>query len=382
MHEDLLGYLLGALEPLEMRRIEKLLRTDPLLQAELERVRESLRPLEDHPEATQGPPSDLVSRTLDALPPLPLPTDEFESGTDSVSNNAANSKTNPVAGVDSEDSVVHLPQMHDGVEPSRAITWTWMDWAASAVAVAVLLGLLLPTLAEGRFESRRVACQDQLRQFGTALTQYVSRDAAQRLPAVAESGPEAFAGVYAVRLKDAGLLPDESIRWCPSFDPPGYQKSRARFPHANFYQADQPQLPIPVQFSWQLHEASVDRLKAVQRSVGGHYAYTLGVVENDQLTPPKFESRSSFAVMADAPMPTTRSSSDNGATEYSSGHSGRGINVLYESGRVQFIPIESLDALIDHPLQNHLGETEAGVNIDDASLAPSSRPPFLRVKQR
>ncbi len=63
------------------------------------------------------------------------------------------------------------------------------------------LAWLLPAMAKGRFESRKVACQDQLRQFGTALTQYVIRSPQERLPAVSESGPEAFAGMYAVRLK-------------------------------------------------------------------------------------------------------------------------------------------------------------------------------------
>ena len=47
MHEDLLGYLLGALEPHEMRRIAQLLRDDPAARDELARIEESLRPLED-----------------------------------------------------------------------------------------------------------------------------------------------------------------------------------------------------------------------------------------------------------------------------------------------------------------------------------------------
>ena len=64
------------------------------------------------------------------------------------------------------------------------------------------------------------------------------------------------------------------------------------------------------------------------------------------------------------------------------GHSGTGINVLFEDGRVKFIPVSSLDSMPDHPLLNHHGEVEAGVNIDDASLAPSWRPPFVNVRQR
>jgi anti-sigma-K factor RskA len=47
MHEDLLGYLLGALEPHEMDRVRRALEDDPQLQAELERWREMMRPLEE-----------------------------------------------------------------------------------------------------------------------------------------------------------------------------------------------------------------------------------------------------------------------------------------------------------------------------------------------
>ena len=41
MQKDLLGYLLGALEPHEMLRVAELLRSDPIAQAELERIEQS-----------------------------------------------------------------------------------------------------------------------------------------------------------------------------------------------------------------------------------------------------------------------------------------------------------------------------------------------------
>ncbi len=106
---------------------------------------------------------------------------------------------------------------------------------------------------------------------------------------------------------------------------------------------------------------------------------TLGVVEDDRFAPPRFEARSAFAVMSDAPIDGI-ASGDGVAGRI--GHSGQGINVLFEDGRVRFIPWHGLDRMLDHPLLNHRGDVEAGVNIDDASLAPSSRPPFIGVQQR
>lgn len=348
MDEDLLGYLLAALEPHEMRRVAQRLEEDPGARQQMSQIERLLRRFEDGYQPAEPPPSDLVARTLANLPPLPS------------AELAATRRSQMAATSDS------LIAMQDHVEPPGNATATWVDWAAGSVATAVLLALLLPTMAEGRFESRKNACQDQLRQFGTAITQFVLRSEHERLPAVSPSGPEAFAGVYAVRLHDAGLMDDPMIRWCPSLDPP---------------MANEVQLtPINELVSAkQLHEASVDRLREIQRVSGGHYAFTLGVIDENRFAPPRYESRSSFAVMSDAPMAGIP---DGDNLREMIGHFGRGINVLYEDGRVQFLSIPSLTSIPDHPLFNHRGQAEAGVNIDDASLAPSWRPPFINVRQR
>jgi hypothetical protein len=256
--------------------------------------------------------------------------------------------------------------MHQSIDVPGRVTATWLDWSVGALAAAVMLALLLPMLAEGRFTARKIACQDNLRQFGTALVQFVNQNPQDRLPAVSETGPEAFAGVYAVRLREAGLLNDPSIRWCPSVDQPS--KEQLALTSMN-----------EVASVEELHLASVDRLKRIQQFVGGQYAYTLGVIEKERLASPRFESRASFAVMADAPLASITNREELNQVV---GHSGNGINVLFEDGRVQFLTLSSLDSLIDHPLLNNEGKVEAGVNIDDAALAPSWRPPFINVKQR
>lgn len=348
MDEDLLGYLLGALEPHEMRRVAQWLRDDPVAREELAKIERSLRPLEESHEPLELPPTDLVARTLASLPPLPSPD---------------GSRTSPT---DPAEKPAPLAPMQSGIDVPDTPTITWIDWAAGAAAAAVILGLLLPSLAQGRFESRKAACQDQLRQFGMALTQFVNRDLQERLPAVSETGPEAFAGVYAVRLNEEGLIDDPASRWCPSLDRPTIDEVTLTGLN-EIVSIDQ------------LHEASVDRLRQIQQFVGGHYAYTLGVIDHDQFSPPRFESRSSFAVMSDAPLAGI-ANLDHLTRRI--GHSGTGINILFEDGRVKFITVPSLDSMPDHPWLNHNGDVEAGVNIDDASLAPSWRPPFRHVRQR
>jgi len=355
MHEDLLGYLLGALEPDEMRRVSRWLQDDPEARAELAKIEDSLRPLQQSdlelgpfPES-ELPASDLVARTLGNLPPLPPPAPSMPP-TVSWNNGVSWGHGSKLAG------------LRPTIEAPDGWRRSWLDWAGAAVSIAIFLALLLPMLAQGRLEARKIACQDHLRQFGTALTRFVNRSPQQRLPAVAESGPEAFAGIYAIRLNQIGLLDDPSIRWCPSRALP-----------ASALDADE------LHDTAQLYRLSVDQLQSIQQHAGGHYAYSLGVIDTTGYTSPRFESRSSFAVMSDAPLHTSPGSD---ADDTIVGHSGSGINILYEDGRVQFVRLESLDSLLDHPLRNHLGQREAGVNVDDASLAPSWRPPFVHVRQR
>jgi len=352
MQEDLLGYLLGALEPHEMRRIAQLLEEDPELRLELAELERALEPLEDGLEAMSDPMPDLVARTMASLPEHPL-----AESADAESFEESDSQRYPF-GV--------RTALQDRQEYVDRKSWTWADLVGGAAATAILLGLLIPSLAEGRLEARKAACQDRLRQFGTALTQFVHRNAQSRLPAVAESGPEAFAGVYTIRLHDAGLLPDPSLRWCPSRSlPPPREIS--------------PTSHATVESLTDLHRAAPDLLREIQRYAGGHYAYTLGVVDRHNLKPPRFESRATFAVMSDAPPASFTSREDLMRLR---SHGGNGINVLFEDGRVQFVTLSAIDELPDHPLLNHRGLREAGVNIDDASLAPSWSAPFIDAVQR
>jgi hypothetical protein len=346
MHEDFLGYLLGALEPDEMRRVAELVRKDPEARRQLAEIERSLEPLEEGYQPVEPPPKDLVERSLANLPPQHEP--------------AAETPAPPP---------VTLAPMQSGVDAPKSAATTWIDWIGGTTAAVVILGLLLPSLAQGRFEARKIACQDHFRQLGTALTQFVFRNQQERLPAVAEMGSEAFAGIYAMRLKEAGLLSDPSIRWCPSLDPPPYDPEEDdRFDRVN-----------EVVSIEDLHRASADQLRDIQRMAGGNYTYNLGVMEQDRLAPPRYESRANFAVMSDAPLAGTSEFAD---WEMGVRHSGMGINVLFEDGQVRFIPLPSLESLPDHPLFNDRGEIEAGVNINDASLAPSWRPPFAKVRQR
>lgn len=370
MHEDLLGYLLGALDEAEMLRVGNLVRDNPSLREELESLKTTLDLVEATYVPVEPPPIDLVKRTLDLV-------DETKSTEGGFKNREINSAgRSPVRASETHatevEEVSKLGQLSSELQVNQTSSFGWFDWVGGAIVAAVILGILIPALANGRLEARKIACQDQLRILGVALTDFVNRSPEKRLPAVAESGPQAFAGVYAVHLNEAGLLPNPNVRWCPSLTPPDTNEVTL----TNL--GEIASLPA-------LHDASVDQLSQIQYYSGGHYAYNLGVLEQEHFTSPRFEARSSFAIMSDAPLVGRLNMEDlnqgNRLADWV-GHGGEGINVLYEDGGVRFIPVDALRGMPDNPLLNHRGQAEAGVNIDDASLAPSWKPPFIDVSQR
>ena len=75
VQEQLLGYLIGALDDSERRRVEWRLQTDPQWQAELAAVRESLQPLR-LAQRTYAPPQGLASRTCQKVALLAAPAAE------------------------------------------------------------------------------------------------------------------------------------------------------------------------------------------------------------------------------------------------------------------------------------------------------------------
>ena len=373
MDEDLLGYLLGALEPHEMRRVEERLRVDHAAQEELARIEKSLRRLDENREVNESPPPDLVSRTLASLPPLPV------AGSSPPMADSPSLTPGALSSGSTRSCAATLSPMRSGVESSAGSSRGWLDWFVAAVASVILLGLLLPTIAEGRFEARKVACQDHLRELGMAITQFVMRSEQERLPAVARTGREAFAGIWFPRLHDAGLLQDNSLRWCPSLGLPAFSADRLGREGLTAEERQRFLATTRLVSVEDLYRISLNELQLFQQLAGGHYAYSLGVVDGQQYGSPRYQARSSFAVMSDAPL---GGDPQDGLTSNRLGHGGRGINILYECGRVRFVPVHAIDSMPDHPLLNLRGEVEAGLNIDDAVLAPSWRGPFFNAPQR
>mgnify|MGYP001189600838 CR=1 FL=1 len=147
MHEDLIGYLLGALEPHEMRRVAQWLTEDPEARRELEMIERSLRPLEESYEPPETPPEDLVARTLAALPPMPSPdSSRQDSNSFGVGGEAE-------AAESGSHELVDLPRLEPSIDHVRGLGYGWTDWLGAAAAAVVMLTVIIPALAAGRLEA-------------------------------------------------------------------------------------------------------------------------------------------------------------------------------------------------------------------------------------
>ena len=399
MREDLLGYLLSALEPHEMRRIDQRLQEDPLLREELANVQRML----DDFDQTVGEndvvelPPDLTSRTLDNI-------DAVESG-GSVFANAVDAAAGQAVNAGGSHSLFSGASAISGLRPERLLQTnnpqTWADMLVSFLAAAAILALAFPVVARYRGEARKMACQDNLRQLGLAIGDFVLGRTDARLPQIAESGHEAFSGIWELQLTDRGLLTDPSLRWCADGEipdevcPRNCEETQLLFngdPHiaANlslahggtvFSHVGSHDLINSQHLMDAAFRGDIALLKFIQRIAGGHYAYNLGVIDNGKYRTPRCEWRSSFAVLGDIPI-AGRQSADGVDVTTLMWHHGEGANILYEDGSVRHMRPRGMIDVYDHPYTNHRGSIAAGVNIDDASLGPSWYAPTPEAVQR
>lgn len=346
--EELIAFLLGDADPNLEQRLQLSLNADPDLRDRLADLRQVL----GHMDSLSGvyePPSGLIESTWDRI-------NERESqlvGQDPLMKDRG--KEN--ASIEIASRQVLSPA--NGNEKSRGSTkQKRVDSLVLTACVAVMCCLLLPAVVTARFSARTAGCSKKMQGLGYGLLNQAIGSDDGRFFRVPTSGREAFAGVYAIRLASSGEVTSYSNLLCPSLvgcDQAVRPVGLKQIPSIETLNA----LPAADVLAW-------------QQSIGGHYAYSLGVLENGQLVAPKCEGRTHFAILADAPIFTERG-------EEFIAHGGRGINILYEDGRVEFVRLRSdrsMVTLLDYPFRNMSGDHAVGLAVDDMSLAPSHYSPL------
>jgi len=337
MHEQLLGYLLGSLDPSEHEEVAQRLRRDPRLHEELERLEVLVARLKTMRHNRAAPP-DLAQRVCDHVEAHDRQCGSRQRGSRQRGSRQCGSAS-------AEKRAWSAPQ---------TIRWTVTDALVAAGLLVVGAALLLPVIAKSRYLAQLAACQNNLRQLGTALHEYSELHGGQ-FPQVPAQGKLAVAGMYAPILKEHELIPESRIVLCPG----------SSLAHDL---ADSGE-PFEVYSCRELESANGRRCERLRNSLGGSYAYTIGFVSDGVYHSTRNQGRGHFPILADAPAAIA-------AAMQSPNHGGRGQNVLFEDMHVRFVRGCTAEDCDDHIFLNRNGVVEAGLDVDDAVLAPSGVSPL------
>lgn len=330
MREDLVGFLMGALEEPESARLQAAL-SDPHegggLQRELDLLRRAVRPLE-RDRGHEPPPGGLAGRTLAFV----------HAQTAAAPRAVLSSAAPPRAAL---SPVADAPATVGGAR-------VWLDRmivAAAALAASVLVG---PLLLDAITESRARRAERNLQKISNGLQGYA--ESHRFYPTPPDSGPLSRAGLYAPTLvSEHRLVADDGTVLVP-----GARRGRQK----------------------DFHVPSLDELKAavgtpqfddLVKSMGGDFGYTLGHRDAEgRLVPNLNRRREHHPIMADAPDP---------CCEKSSNHPGGIHYILFEDGRVTRVFLDDLHDDGDHLYRNDDGETAAADDPEDAVIGDSHHQP-------
>lgn len=325
VREELLGYLLGALEGPEEKLVAARLEVDGQLRRALMRVRDRLEPLEPG-RGGFVPPPGLAERTCRAV------ASHAESAAPATSG--------------------RRPMSPAPAPPSRGARTRWIDVAVAAGVFTAGWLLILPAVQSSRSNAQLLICQDNLRQIGVAMTQYSEHNNGF-FPYVPARGRLSAAGIYAPILVRDRYVTDIRRFICPSSPPAG--GGQFRIPALD-----------------ELEAAPQGRLQRLLHWMGGSYGYHLGHIRDGTYHGTKNLRRTYFALVADTPgtgLPNRRSLN----------HGGRGQNVLFEYGGVRFVASVTPSPLADNIYINDGGLVAAGLHLNDSVIGSSADPPILFV---
>jgi hypothetical protein len=312
MRDQLIGYLLDALEPSEHEQVESQLRRDPQLARELELLAHCLRPLAAD-KAHFEPPVGLAERACQAV-------------------HERSARVAPVP------APVHAPRQ-----------WSMADMVVAAGIFLAASLLFFPAMNQSRFAARLTGCKNNLRQVGLGLDVYSEMHGGFFPNVPIDDRQCGAAGVVVVRLADLGILREPNVVLCPGSDDAD---------HANGFH-------IPT-FK-ELRAAQGAALTHLHRTMGGSYGFNLGYVSNGKYYSPKNLHRARFALVADAPSIE--------APYHSLNHGGCGQNVLFEDGHVGYLTTCRAHGCRDDIYTNDSGAVRPGLHMHDSVLGPSHAQP-------
>jgi hypothetical protein len=240
--EQLIGYLLGALDDDERSQVEALIERQPELRAELETLKRTIYPLAADMD-DDLPPPDLVGRTCDY--------------------------------VWRESRLLPVELSAECEQPMRL-----RDLAVAASILCATLLILFPAVSYSRFTAEMNGCRENLRHLGQALARF-SEDHGGYFPVVPEVGPLSAAGSYAPQLMAVGLLREPRYLQCPG----------------NANRDEQFRVPTIEE----IRVAGFQQRAQLLEQAGGDYGYRLGYVHEGRYVPVRNLRRELAVILSDTP---------------------------------------------------------------------------------
>lgn len=351
MRDDLVGYLLGALEPPESNRIEGLLAdpdAGPRIRRELDLLGRAIAPLAPDRDPIRAP-AGLANRTLKTIADRsaaesPARHERHRRPERGVAPQARPGPATVTFPPDRRPR--HLPDAgrSDG---AAADGMSWIEKAILAATALAACILVLPALSQLVDDARRTGTERRLGRMGSALQGYASSH--RRYPSPPDASPMSRGGLYAPTLVsehrivpdgDAVLVPGSSLSKSGTFRVPSLEELRAA--------------------------VGTPAFDEMVKTMGGDFGYTLGHRDaSGKLQPIRALNRGHHPLMADAP---------DESGERSDNHPDGLHHVLYEDGRVGKLIGADIHG-DDHLFRNHDGHAAAGKDEEDAVIGDSHQQP-------
>jgi prepilin-type processing-associated H-X9-DG protein len=227
--EDLIGYLLGALETDEQQAVAARLRANPEAASRLEQLRQAFAPLEADREPVSPPPG-LASRTLarlaahlEQMEPAPV-----RAAIDQPLPAFSTTEQHTEAAVPLRPAPREAPEI-------RLIGGHFrLDFVVAGAVAFVAFGLLMAGISKVRMQNQLLACQANLQTMYLGLEGYADTHDG-RYPRIEPNTP---ASSFATTLADAGQVPVGFQPSCPACVPESTEsQTPARYTYSLGFQS-------------------------------------------------------------------------------------------------------------------------------------------------
>jgi hypothetical protein len=310
MRQQLLGYLLNAIEPDERAVVEQRLGEDESLRREFDLLRCCLDPLACDPLHHEVP-LGLAQRCCEYV--------------------YSRVEVMPAALSAAETTV-----------PGRHRRWSWLDLSVAGAIAAAIAILIVPAIYQSHVYSQITQCQKNLSDIGTAQASYVDRHGSY-YPATGSGDQWAAARAPVVQLIQDGYI-DKRTAVCPTAGA-----------------GAEPQIPSLEQ----LHSLQRDQLLKLFPHLNAVYPSSLPYRDGSKLVEQKDQHRPGFAITSDPPGTEGKNSPNHGQL---------GQPAHLENGTTPFLKGLVVPGTRDNISTNHEGKVDFPVAPDDSMIYPEEQP--------